>query len=60
MSIKNKHIIHLLDKDLAREGLARYTCIQTCHPTLEKSTTDIKKVTCKNCLKRFVEGKRNE
>jgi len=55
MSIKNKHIIHMLDDELVRRGLARYLCIQACHPTPEKSTTDVNIVTCKNCLKRLRE-----
>jgi len=43
MSIKNNHIIHLLDRD------NRYACIKACGITKEKCTKDIKKVTCKNC-----------
>ena len=45
-SVKNKHIIHLvpiLDK--------RYLCNHACSVTPSKSTNDISKVTCKNCLR---------
>lgn len=49
--IKNEHIIHMLDKARLESGDARYLCTQSCYPTFEKSTTNIKKVTCRNCLR---------
>ena len=58
MSIKNTHKIHLLDKKELEKGDARYLCVKVCYPTFKKSTTDMDKITCKNCLKQLEkEGK---
>jgi len=47
-------IIHLLDKnEMRKDGNARYICNYAVYPTFEKSTTEIKKVTCKNCKKKI-------
>jgi len=53
--MKNAHIIHMIEDVEPLPYLDdpgyRYICIGACLPTLEKSTRDPAKVTCKNCLR---------
>ena len=50
--------IHVLDERAMQEGKARYACTWAVFPTYAKSTTDVQKVTCKNCLR--ILKRRNE
>lgn len=42
-------IIHALDREEVSNGNARYLCNKAVFPTWFKLTTDLNKVTCKNC-----------
>lgn len=46
-------IIHLAERGI----IQHYLCNHAVTPTSEKSTFDISKVTCKNCLKQIVQGR---
>jgi len=54
--LKKKYLgerIHFLDKD------KRYLCIKACGITKGKYTKEIKKVTCKNCIRKLKKEVRN-
>lgn len=46
-----RKIIHWVDFSEFREGRARYMCNRAVYPNPQKSTLNVKEVTCKNCIR---------
>ena len=61
MTIKNPHIIHMIEKAEELSYLDRIWKYLCCGSYTEEKSTRIKsQVTCKNCLRKISKGRHNE